>query len=183
MSVLPLKKLPNILEILYNEILDNTVPTPSAFVVMVNGIHGTISTVSVSGKKVLLTLANPVVYCDIITVSYIKPATNPLKKSTGEAAGSFSSPQRVANNIVKKSNMYVFPNPAREYINISIKEPSREKQIIRIFDFSGKLCLETILDPLANTIHIPISLNSGVYIVQVILGSLTSFTQKIIITN
>jgi hypothetical protein len=150
---------------------------------MVNGINSTISSVAISGKKVLLTLASPVVYGDIITVSYIKPATNPLKKSTGEAAGSFSSPQRVTNNIIKKSNMYVFPNPAREYINISIKEPSKDKQIIRIFDFSGKLCLETILDPLANTIHIPINLKSGVYIVQVILGSITSFTQKIIITD
>jgi uncharacterized repeat protein (TIGR02059 family) len=177
------KSNPNILEINYNEILDNTVPTPSAFIVMVNGINSTITSVSISGKKVLLTLANPVVYGDIITVSYIKPATNPLKKSTGEAAGSFSSPQRVTNNILKKSNMFVFPNPAREYINITIKEPSKDKQIIRIFDFSGKLCLETILDPLANTIHIPISLNSGVYIVQVILGSITSFTQKIIVTD
>ncbi len=178
------KVTPNILEITYNENLDNnTIPTTSAFVVMVNGIQRTVTSVVISGKKVLLTLAIPVIYGDIITVSYIKPVTNPLKKSTGEAAGSFSSPQRVTNNTIKKGNVYMFPNPASEYINITVKEPSKEKQIIRILDFSGRLYLETIMDPLVNTIRIPVNLNSGVYIVQVIMGSLTSFTQKIIITN
>lgn len=174
---------PNILEINYNELLDSSTPTVSAFVVMVNGINSVITSVAVSGKKVLLTLTNPIKYGDIVTVSYTKPASNQLKKSTGESAGSFTSPQRVANNTVKKGNIYVYPNPASQYINIAIKEPYKDKQIVKIFDFSGKLCMETILDPFANTINIPINLNSGVYIVQVIINSLTSFTQKIIVTN
>jgi uncharacterized repeat protein (TIGR02059 family) len=93
---------PNILEINYNEILGNTIPSPSAFIVMVNGIHRTITSVAISGNKVLLTLADPVVYGDIITVSYIKPASNQLITATGETAGSFSSPQRVTNNLIKR---------------------------------------------------------------------------------
>ena len=123
---------PNILEITYNETLDLTVPDVSAFIVMVNGVKREVTSVSISGNKVLLTLASPVVYGDVVTVSYIKPASNQLKKATGETAVSFSSPQpvtnKLVNNSIKKGNISIYPNPAKEVINVSIKETSLEPQ-------------------------------------------------------
>jgi hypothetical protein len=39
------------------------------------------------------------------------------------------------------NNISIYPNPVREYFNISNPEPT-EGQILKIFDLSGKLCLE-----------------------------------------
>ena len=88
----------------------------SSFVVTVNGVKREVTSVSISGIKVLLTLSSPVVYGDVITVSYIKPAINQLKKATGETAVSFSIPQPVKNKLVypliRKGNISVYPNLA-----------------------------------------------------------------------
>jgi hypothetical protein len=64
-----------------------------------------------------------------------------------------------------------------------ILEPSTEPQVLRIFDFSGKLQLETQLEAGVNNIQIPINLISGVYVVQLLKDSLTMFTQKMIVTE
>jgi uncharacterized repeat protein (TIGR02059 family) len=181
---------PSTLEITYDETLDLSVPSASAFVVMVNGVKRNVTSVSISGNNVLLTLASPVVYGDVITVSYIKPSSNQLKKTSGELAVSFSSPQPVtnnclslANNSAKKSTINIYPNPARDYINISFHEQeiSLESQILRIFDLSGKLCLESILNSGNNNYHVLFNLKSGIYIVQIVSGSIINFVQKLIV--
>jgi len=79
---------PKILEVNYDEILDNSVPDTSAFIVMVNGVRRTITSVAINGNKVFLTMAIPVVYGDNVTVSYLKPSNNQLKKTSGELAES-----------------------------------------------------------------------------------------------
>jgi uncharacterized repeat protein (TIGR02059 family) len=177
---------PSILEITYNETLDQTTPDASAFVVIVNGVKREVTFVYIIGKKVLLTLASPVVYGDVVTVSYIKPANNQLKKATGGTAVSFSFPQpvtnRLTNNSIKKGNISIYPNPAREVINVSIKETSLEPQKLRIFDLSGKLCFESKLNSGTNN-QILINIKPGIYIVQVISGSVINFVQKLIITD
>lgn len=75
----------------------------------------------------------------------------------------------------------IYPIPARESINILCNVTFSEPQIIRISDCTGKLCLETLLDPFANNIQVPINLKPGVYVVQVILGKTTLFNQKLIV--
>ena len=89
---------PNILEMTYNLSLANIVPAASAFTVTVNSLPRSVNTVSISGTKVLLTLASPVVYGDIVTVAYTKPATNPLQTPSAGLAATISA-QPVTNRV------------------------------------------------------------------------------------
>jgi uncharacterized repeat protein (TIGR02059 family) len=74
------------------------VSTPtSAFLVTANGSSRAVTSVSVSGTKVFLTLANPVTYGDRVTVAYTKPSSGPLQTPEGGQVESFTA-QTVANN-------------------------------------------------------------------------------------
>jgi len=95
---------PSILTLTYNISLASIVPAASAFSVRVNTTARTVSSVAVSGTKVTLTLSSPVVYGDVITVAYAKPATNPLQTSAGGQAASFSA-QTVTNNRTAPVNL------------------------------------------------------------------------------
>jgi len=86
------------LEITYNLTLANIVPSSSAFAVMVNSSSRAVSSVAVSGTKVLLTLASPVANGDAVTVAYTKPSTNPLQTASGGQADSFTA-RSVTNNV------------------------------------------------------------------------------------
>lgn len=97
---------PSVVEMIYNLTLANIVPQTSAFKVTVNSSVRNINSVAVSGTKVLLTLASPVVYADILTVSYTKPSGNPLQTAAGGQAVSVSN-QTVVNKVA-----YVAPPPA-----------------------------------------------------------------------
>jgi len=88
---------PSRLEISYNLSLANIIPAASAFAVRVNSVTRSVSSVSVSGTKVLLTLASPVVYGDAVTVAYSKPSSNPLQTPEGGQAASFTA-KTVTNN-------------------------------------------------------------------------------------
>jgi uncharacterized protein (TIGR02145 family)/uncharacterized repeat protein (TIGR02059 family) len=89
---------PTILEMNYSLALANIVPATSAFTVMVNSVNRTISGVGINGTKVQLTLSNAIVYGDIVTVAYTKPATNPLQTASGGQAASITA-QSVTNNV------------------------------------------------------------------------------------
>ena len=91
------------LEMTYNLTLANVVPAASAFTVKVNSVTRTVSSVAISATKVLLTLANPVVNGDAVTVAYTKPATNPLQTAAGGQAASITS-QNVINNCSPVTN-------------------------------------------------------------------------------
>ena len=52
---------------------------------------------AVSGNKVLLTLASPVIYGDAVTVAYNKPASNPLQTPSGGQAASMTADRN--NNV------------------------------------------------------------------------------------
>ena len=82
----------------YNLTLANVVPAASAFNVLVNSSSRSVSSVVVSGKKVQLTLAGPVVFGDVVTISYTKPTLNPLQTSYGVEAASISA-QAVTNKV------------------------------------------------------------------------------------
>jgi uncharacterized repeat protein (TIGR02059 family) len=89
---------PSVIEITYNLALANIVPATSAFLVQVNSTARSVSLVSVSGTKVLLTLSSPVIYGNTVTVAYTKPSTNPLQTSAGGQAATISA-QSVTNRV------------------------------------------------------------------------------------
>jgi len=93
------------IELAFSLALASIVPAVSAFSVTVKGSARGVSAVSVSGTKVLLTLASPVVYGDAVTVAYTKPATNPLQTSAGGQAASFTG-QTVTNNVAAVIPVY-----------------------------------------------------------------------------
>jgi uncharacterized repeat protein (TIGR02059 family) len=89
---------PSVIEVTYSLSPSTSAPPVSAFEVKVNSVTTTVNSVSVSGTKILLTLANPVVNGDEITVAYTIPGTNPLQSGSGEQAANLSA-QEVTNNV------------------------------------------------------------------------------------
>jgi uncharacterized repeat protein (TIGR02059 family) len=81
---------PSTLEITFDLSLTNVVPATSAFSVLVNSVSRSVTTVSVSGTKVYLTLASAVVAGDVVTVSYTTPSASALQTPSGVPAVSFS---------------------------------------------------------------------------------------------
>lgn len=94
---------PSRLELTYNLSLANIVPGVSAFAIKVNNVTRSVNTVAISGSKVLLTLASPVIYGDVVTVAYTKPASNPLQTASGGVAASITA-QNVTNNVAAINN-------------------------------------------------------------------------------
>jgi uncharacterized repeat protein (TIGR02059 family) len=94
---------PAILEMTYDLTLANMVPAASAFNVQVNSVSRTVNSVAIVGGKVQLTLSSEVVFGDIVTVDYTRPAGNPLQTSSGGLAASISG-QSVTNNCQDKPN-------------------------------------------------------------------------------
>ena len=169
---------PNILEITYSEDLADTVPGRAAFIVKVNGTSQQVTEVSITGMKVSLLLNNYVESGDDVTIAYVRPASNPLQAIAGENVFTFSD-KNVTNNITEKEIINVYPNPATKYINISSPEPTGEPSLVRIFDFSGKLCQESRVN---GGERIPVNLKSGMYIVQIIdLASVVIYAQNLIV--
>jgi len=94
---------PNRVEMTYNLALANIVPPAAAFTVNVNNVTRSVSTVAVSGNKVLITLASPVIYGDAVTVAYTKPASNPLQTTSGGQVASMTA-RNVTNNVAAINN-------------------------------------------------------------------------------
>ncbi len=97
---------PSVLEMTYNMTLANVVPAASAFKVMVNSSARTVNSIAISGTKVQLTLATPVVYGDIVTAAYTQPSSNPLQASTGGKAATIGA-KAVTNNVNAVNPLYV----------------------------------------------------------------------------
>ena len=110
---------PSIVEMTYSLALANIVPAASAFTVQVNSTARTVSSVSVSGTKVLLTLSSPVAYGNTVTVAYTKPSANPLQTSAGGQAATISA-QSVTNRVAAPAAPAV---PA--YVSSEIKDAAR----------------------------------------------------------
>jgi uncharacterized repeat protein (TIGR02059 family) len=96
---------PSVLEMTYNFSLASISPAPSAFAVMVNAAARTVNSVAISGNKVKLTLASPILFGDAVTVSYTAPATNFLQSASGGVAVSISA-KSVTNNCVSTTPVY-----------------------------------------------------------------------------
>lgn len=193
---------PSLLDMTYDVALDNSVvPPASVFDVRINSGSRTVNSVAIVGSKVRLTLSCPVIINDIVTVSYTKPATNPLQSLSGGLAAS-SYALLVTNNTTSiitqintgskpaKINTNIYPNPANHIVNISLEYPAssigdaiNSARIIRIYDLSGKLVSEKLLDAGVNNVQIPINFRSGVYIVQTLAGGLPVSSHKLLVNN
>jgi uncharacterized repeat protein (TIGR02059 family) len=92
---------PGILNLNFNLALANIIPAVTAFDVKVNSASVVVNSVSISGNVVKLSLANPVVYGDVVTVDYVKPGSNPLQTGTGGTVDNFSG--SVENNVLQVS--------------------------------------------------------------------------------
>ena len=101
---------PALLEMTYNMTLANKVPVTTTFSVLVNSVARAINSVVLSGTKVKLTLSSRVVSGDILTVSYTKPAINPMQTTSGGVAISIPS-QPVINNCINVAPTAVITSP------------------------------------------------------------------------
>ena len=81
----------------YDEALDTAAPAGSAFTVMVNSSEIGVDSVSISGRKVTLTLSSAVAYVDVVTLSYAVPGTEPLQDLAGNDAVALTN-EAVTNN-------------------------------------------------------------------------------------
>ncbi len=172
----------------YDLTLASIVPATSAFTVMVNSVQRTVSSVSVSGTTVQLVLATAVVYGDIVTVSYTAPSVNPIQTVSGGIAAGITD-QSVTNNCTASSttkstnngNISVYPNPAKDYVNVLLKEASATNLVLKIYDMSGRLRVENQLEAGLNNYTLSFNLKSGIYVIQVLSGKTTVFTQKLVV--
>ncbi|MBK7733415.1 MAG: hypothetical protein IPI37_11790 [Bacteroidales bacterium] len=88
---------PSKLEMYYSLSLANIIPANSAFTVMVNSSPISVTSVSISGSTVTLTLESAVYEGDKVTVSYNKPSSNPLQTTSGGLAETILN-REVTNN-------------------------------------------------------------------------------------
>lgn len=90
---------PTLLEITFDQILANIVPSASAFTVMVNSVVRSVSTIAITDNKVRLVLSKFVKTGENVTVSYTKPAVNFLQTPSGGQVQSF--PAKIVTNNVR----------------------------------------------------------------------------------
>ncbi len=89
---------PSVIEMNYNLALANIIPPVTAFKITVNSASRNVNSASITGSKVLLTLASPVVNGDAVTVSYTRPSSSPLQTPAGGIAQTISA-QPVTNRV------------------------------------------------------------------------------------
>ena len=141
---------PSILEMTYNSTLANIVPATSAFTVMVNTVARTVSSVSISGMRVSLTLASPVVYGNVVTVAYTIPATNPLQTLSGSQLASIT-PQSVTNNVAAAVVIPVYVGSAIANATPSILEMTYNSTLANIVPASSAFTV--MVNSLARTVN------------------------------
>jgi len=75
----------------------------------------------------------------------------------------------------------IYPNPARELVNILIDEPTFFPDFIKILSLAGKIIYDNIIDPGIRQLQIPLDFKEGIYVVQMGTSNITMFTQKLIV--
>jgi Secretion system C-terminal sorting domain/Right handed beta helix region len=81
----------------------------------------------------------------------------------------------------EKQAVKIYPNPAHEYINISIDDPALKPDFISIINLSGKVVFNDKLNQDIKELKIPINLIHGFYIVQTGSGNKTLFTNRLVV--
>jgi hypothetical protein len=121
----------------YNLTLANIVPAASSFSVLVNSAARSVNAVVISGTKVQLALSTRILPGDVVTVSYIKPANNPLETNSSGIASSITA-QPVNNNCINVAPTAVITSPA---INSSFTSPANISITANAIDNDGSVSL------------------------------------------
>jgi len=137
---------------------------------------------SVPGWYVLSFTAQPVTNTCLASSS-MRSQKSDIADDSGLQISSGSGTEYIDDSSIISGDITVYPNPATDYINIFIPEPSSGIQLLRIFNYSGKICMEIRLEPEVHNLHIPLNLGSGNYILKVTEGNMPIFTKKIVILN
>jgi hypothetical protein len=104
-------------------------------------------------------------------------------------AGNYISELKIFGYKCSKPSFYenlaikLYPNPANEFINIRIDEPTLSFDFIRIIQFSGEVVYNGKVILSERQFQIPINLINGIYSVQMGRNNVTLFSQKLIIVN
>jgi uncharacterized repeat protein (TIGR02059 family) len=186
---------PSVVVLNFNLSLSSSTPAVSAFKVSVNSVVRTVNSVTVSGTKVSLTLASPIKYGDVITVTYTKPATNPIQTASGGIAQNIPV-STTTNNLIApvkdetvSLKMTISPNHVHKTVNLLLEyvgtiaavTTAFTPEIVRISDIEGKLLVEKMLATGVTSAKIPVNLKSGIYIVEIYGNALLRTSQKMII--
>ena len=86
-----------------------------------------------------------------------------------------------ATEYTKEKHFILYPNPAREFFNISIEDPVIEYDLIVLIDLSGKIVFKDYFKAGINMVQIPAYLKAGIYIVELMSVNLILYTQYLIV--
>jgi hypothetical protein len=82
-----------------------------------------------------------------------------------------------------KSKVFIYPNPVRDFINISVEEPALEFDGVRIIDLSGMVVYEKELNQIVKSVQLSVNLKPGLYLLNLSSHNLALYTQKLIVYN
>jgi hypothetical protein len=68
-------------------------------------------------------------------------------------------------------------------VNILIDEPTFNPDFIKIVSLTGKVLYNGKVDPGIRQLQVPVDFSQGVYIVQMGIGEMTVFTQKLVVSR
>ncbi|NSW95720.1 MAG: discoidin domain-containing protein, partial [Bacteroidales bacterium] len=77
----------------------------------------------------------------------------------------------------------IYPNPARDLVNVMIIETALPPDLLRIVSMTGKVVYESKIEPDMKEFQIPVDLINGLYIIQLESGTVTVSAQKLIINK
>ncbi|MFZ0281355.1 MAG: Ig-like domain-containing protein, partial [Bacteroidales bacterium] len=81
----------------------------------------------------------------------------------------------------EKLAVKIYPNPAKDHVTFRIDESTLVPDFIQLINLTGSVIFRSEVDPDIREFTIPINFNKGIYIVQLISGNLTLFTQKLVV--
>jgi len=90
---------------------------------------------------------------------------------------------RYRNPSYEEQIVKIYPNPASEIVNVKIDEPSFVPDFINILTLTGKIIYTNIIEPDKRLLQIPVNFKKGIYLIQMGKGSITMFSQKLVIAN
>ncbi len=121
------------------------------------------------------------------TTSYSYEHINPIEANNFyrlklvDENGSFQySPMRLISRI-KKADVFIYPNPAKNMVNIQYNT-NNQNATVSIMDAVGKIVKQQLLNNNSTAINIS-ELANGIYTISVIQNSIVINNQKLIVTN
>ena len=120
-------------------------------------------------------------YTDIIDANSGSVVYYRLKKMDKNAISGYSEVLRIAIPVAE--HITVYPNPAKNYINIVLNKYTTSPMDVAITDAMGRITFHSIYTSSNNAVHIPIyNFANGNYYARIMVGN-DSYVQKIIIAK